>query len=117
MPHFLNKSQKQHTNEETNESMLVTKVRLVVESANGRIKKWKALSNTMPNSQIPYVGDNNVRIVCSLCNAFRPPLVTSTDSDKVIARRMMALAKSPNRLQDKVMKSGWDKKQVIWKKD
>ena len=94
MPHFLNKSQKQHTTEEANESRLVTKVRWVVESANGRIKKWKVLSNKLPNSQIPYVGDY-VRIVCSLCNAFRPPLVTSTDSDKVIARRMMALAKSP----------------------
>ena len=31
--------------------------------------------------------------------------VTSTDSDKVIARRMMALAKSPSKLQDKVMKN------------
>ena len=28
----------------------------------------------------------------------------------------MALAKCPNKLQDKVMKSGWDKKRVIWKK-
>ena len=97
MPHFLNKSQKQHTTEETNESRLVTKVRWVVESANGRIKKWKALSNTMPNSQIPYVGDYG-RIVCSFCNAFRSPLVTSTNSVKVIARRMMALAKRPNKL-------------------
>ena len=52
----------------------------------------------------------------SLCNAFRPPLVKSTDSDKVIARRMVALAKSPNKLQDKVMKTGWDKKRVTWKK-
>ena len=69
----------------------------------------------MPNSQIPYVGDY-VRIVCSLCNAFRPALVTSTDSDKVIARRMMALAKCPNKLQDKVMKSGLDKKNKTKKK-
>ena len=61
----------------------------------------------MPNSQIPCVGDY-VRIVCSL--------VTSKDSDKVIARRMMALAKTPNKLQDKVVKNGWDKKWVIWKK-
>ena len=57
MPHFLNKSQKQHTTEEANETRLVTKVRWVVESANGRIKKWKVISNTMPNRQIPYVGD------------------------------------------------------------
>ena len=100
MSHFLNKSQKQHTTEEANESRLATKVKMflkktgrwVVESANCRIKKWKVLSNIMPNSQIPYVGDY-VKIVCSLCNAFRPPLVTSTDSDKVIAKHMMALAK------------------------
>ena len=116
MPHFLNKPQKQHTSEEANESRLVTKVRWVVESVNGRIKKWKVLSNILPNSQIPYVGDY-VRIVCSLCNAFRHPLVTNTDSDKVIARRMMALAKSPNKLQDKVMKSGWDKKTGNMEKD
>ena len=115
MPHFLNKSQKQHTTEEANESRLVTKVRWVVESVNGRVKKWKALSNKMPNSQIPYVGDY-VRIVCSLCNAFRPPLVTSSESDGILAKRMMVLAKSSNTLQGKVFKHSWDKKRVIWKK-
>ena len=114
IPHFLNKSQKQQTAEEANESRLVTKVRWLVESANGRIKKWKALSNTMLNSQILYVRDY-VRILCSLCNALRPPLVTDTYSDKVIARRMVALAKSPNKVQDKVMKSGLDKKGIMEK--
>ena len=39
MPHFLNKSQKRHTTEEANESRPVTKVRLVVESVNGRVKR------------------------------------------------------------------------------
>ena len=34
--------------------------------------------------------------------SFRPPLVTSFESDAVIAKRMMALAKSPNKLQKKV---------------
>ena len=112
MPHFLNKFEKQHTTKEANRSRLVTKVRWVVESDNGRIKKWKALSNTLPNSQIPYVGDY-VRIIRSLCNAYRLPFVTSTDSDKVIARRLMALAKCANKLQDKVINSGWDTKRVI----
>ena len=115
MPHFLNKPQKQHTTEEVNESRLVTKVRWVVESENGRVKRWKALSNTMLNSQIPYKGDY-VRIVCSLCNAFRPPLVTSSESDGTLAKRMMVLAKSSNTLQSKVFKHSWDKKRVIWKK-
>ena len=63
MPHFLNKSQKQHTTEEANEPRLVTKVRWIVESANGRIKKWKALSNKMPDCQIPYIGDYSMLFV------------------------------------------------------
>lgn len=114
MPHFLKKAEKQHSTEEANESRLVTKVRWVVESANGRIKQWKALSNVLPNSQIPFAGDY-VRIVCSLCNAFRPPLVTSLESDAVMAKRMMDLAKSPNKLQQKVTDNKWDKKRTIWK--
>ena len=114
MPHFLKKSDKQHSTEEANESRLVTKVRWVVESANGRIKQWRALSNVLPNSQIPFAGDY-VRIVCSLCNAFRPPLVTSLESDAVIAKRMMALARSPNKLQQKVTDNKWDKRRTIWK--
>ena len=43
MPHFLKKSDKQHSTEEASEFRLVTKVRWVVESANGRIKQWNAL--------------------------------------------------------------------------
>ena len=36
-----------------------------MESANGRTKQWKALSNVLPNSKIPFAGDYD-RIVCSL---------------------------------------------------
>ena len=75
MIHFLQKTEKQHSTQEANESMLVTKVRCVVESANGRIKQWKALSNVMSNTQIPFIGDY-IRIVCALCNAFPQPLIT-----------------------------------------
>ena len=68
MPHFIARSQKQLSTEEANETRLVTKVRWVVESTNGRIKQWKALSNVKPNSQVPFIGDY-VRIVCATCNA------------------------------------------------
>ena len=85
-----------------------------MESANGRIKHWRALSNVLPNSQIPFAGDY-VRIVCSLCNAFRPPLVTSLESNAVIAKRMMALARSSNKLQQNVNDNMWDKRHTIWK--
>ena len=65
----------EHT-KEANESRLVTNVRWVVVSANGRIKQRKALSNVLPNSQIPFAC-HYIRRVGSLCNAFRPSLVTS----------------------------------------
>ena len=38
MPCYLDKGKKQHTTEEANKSRMVTKVRWVVESVNGRIK-------------------------------------------------------------------------------
>ena len=57
--------------------------------------------NVLPNSQIPFA-DDYVRIVCSVCNAFRPSLVKSLESDVVMAKRITALAKSPNKLQQKV---------------
>ena len=104
MPHFLNKSEKQHSTEEANESRLVTKVRWVVELANGHIRRWRVLSNVLPNTKIPLAGDY-VRIVCSVCNAFRLPLVTSLESDAVMAKGMMTLAKSDNKLHRNVIEN------------
>src|SRR5277367_3696956 len=105
MPHFLEKGKSQHTTLEANKSRLVTKIRWVIESANGRVKKWKALDHVMPNSQIPYIGDY-VRIVCALCNAYRPPLV-DVSSDEDLAEKMLDKLKSKNNLQDQVFTEGW----------
>ena len=71
-PYFLSKGQKQDTVFEANASRLVTKIRWAVESANGRLKKWKFLDNVVPNTQVRFIGDY-VRIVGSLINAFKPP--------------------------------------------
>ena len=71
----------------------------MVESANGIIKQWKYLSNIVPNTQIPYIGDF-VRIVASLCNKYRPPLKPGEhDADQIMAAKMKVLAKDNNRLQ------------------
>lgn len=51
----------------------------------------------MPNSQIPYIGDN-VCTVYALCNDFRPPFVINADNDQTLAERMVALAKTPSKL-------------------
>ena len=43
---------KKHTTKEANKSRLNTKVRWVVESANGRIKQWRFLDKL-----VKYIGD------------------------------------------------------------
>jgi hypothetical protein len=45
---------------------LITKIRWVVESANGRIKQWRFLDKL-----VKYIGDF-VKIVCEILNGFRP---------------------------------------------
>jgi hypothetical protein len=55
MPAFLDKGQKQLTTEQGNTSRLATKIRWVVESANGRLKSWKYFDKVLPNSQIPFM--------------------------------------------------------------
>ncbi|XP_051159163.1 uncharacterized protein LOC127280299 [Leptopilina boulardi] len=112
MPHFLEKGT-QHTTLEANESRLVTKVRWVVEAVNGLIKTWKALDHVFPNSQIPFIGDY-VHIVCTLCNAFRPPRVKDKPDDEIIANRMLQLVSQVNHLQETVESHGWTRKRVIW---
>lgn len=113
MPVFLKKGQKQHTTEEANESRLVTKVRWIVESANGRIKQWKYLSNVLPNSQIPYIGDYT-RIISSICNKYLPPLCSSEkENDELLAAKMLHLSKQKNELQAKVEESNLDKRSSV----
>ena len=41
MPRFLNKSQKQFSTEEANNTRITTKVRWMVEACNGRVKQWR----------------------------------------------------------------------------
>jgi hypothetical protein len=92
MPAFLPKSRKQHTTEVANASRLVTKVRWVVEAANGRIKKWKYLDNVVHNSQIPFIGDY-VRIVSSIINKYRPPLKSDNANDLDVGYQMLIKSK------------------------
>lgn len=52
LPCYLPKGAKQHSTEEANMSRLITKVRWVVESVNGRIKQWIMLNKVIPNTLI-----------------------------------------------------------------
>ena len=108
------KRPEEHTTREGNESRNVTRVRLVIESANGRIKQWKAPSNRLQNVLISSVRDF-VRIVCVLCNAFRPPLASSSNIDQVVAERMLTLCSKENPSQQRVQSEKLDQRRVIWK--
>ena len=66
----------------------------------------------MPNSQIPYIGDY-IRIICSVCNAFRPVLLKNNEEDEALAERMLKLSKLPNRLKQKVEERGWDSRSKL----
>lgn len=105
MPAFLQKSVKQHSTNEANMTRFVTKVRWVVEAANGRIKKWKFLDNVVCNSQIPHIRDF-VRIICAIINKYRPPLKKDNQDDDDIARQMrVAALPKINSLQDRINKN------------
>ncbi|XP_062618934.1 uncharacterized protein LOC134280537 [Saccostrea cucullata] len=115
MPSFLPRGTKQHTTEEANATRLVTKLRWVVESVNGRIKTWNYLDRTIPNSQIPHIGDY-VRIISAICNKFRPDVSTGLESDLSTAAKMRFLSKEVNVLKEYVETNGLDKRQVRWRK-
>ncbi|XP_069109614.1 uncharacterized protein [Argopecten irradians] len=115
MPPFLNRGQKQHPTEEANSSRLITKIRWIVESVNGRLKQWKYLQNIVPNSQIPAIGDY-LRLVAALCNRYRTPLNTgSTEEDQRVAAKMKVLAASTNTLQNRVQEEQLDRRTREWK--
>ncbi|VDI55633.1 Hypothetical predicted protein, partial [Mytilus galloprovincialis] len=97
MPCFIKKGQKQHTTEEANSSRRITKVRWVVESANGRIKQWRFLDKVISNHFVPYIGDF-VRIVSAFINCFRAPLINDFCNEE-IGQTMLDKAQLGNQVQ------------------
>ncbi|CAC5375584.1 unnamed protein product [Mytilus coruscus] len=109
MQSFLNKGQSQFTTEENNTSRLITKIRWVVESANGRIKTWIFFNHVMPNSQIPYIGEY-LRIVCSICNKYFKPLSSGDpQEDQLLRCKMIYLLKQNNHLKEKIESENHDR--------
>lgn len=98
MPFYLPRGKKQHSTTEANISRMVTKVRWVVESANGRLKQWRLLDKVVPNKLLPQIG-NYVRIVCALCNKFKPCLGSMDPESSEIATKMLEKADMPNTVQ------------------
>ena len=101
MPAFLAKGTKQFTTEVANQTRFVTKVRWVIESANGRIKQWRLFDKVLPNSLLKTVGDL-LAVVCALQNCYGAPFIQSTSKDKQLAEKIMALCDVTNELGEYV---------------
>lgn len=87
----------------------------MVESANGRIKRWKYLDRTVSNTQIPFIGDY-VRIAAALSNKYCPPLSSgAAEDDQAIASKMLYLSQKGNELRELVENEGWDRRSSLWK--
>ena len=97
LPPFLN-GRRQFTTSEANQSRYVTKLRWVVEAVNSRIKQFKYLANTIPNSSLSHL-EQDLSIVCAIINRYRPPMKTSTLEDAAIAEKMISLRKQKNNFE------------------
>jgi hypothetical protein len=113
MPKFLAKNQKQFSTEEANGTRMTTKVRWVVEAANGRIKQWRFFDKVMPNTLLPVVGDY-FSIVCALINRFSNIYISDTTNDDKLAEKILNLHEETNELQKyvKQIKDGSEKKLI-----
>jgi hypothetical protein len=89
---------KEHTTEEANKSRLITKVKWVVESANGRIKQWRFLDKVVPNKLVKYIGDS-VNIVCAILNCFRPQTLSIDTASNELANEMLRKTNMDNELK------------------
>ena len=113
MPTYLKKGQSQHTTEEANLSRLVTKVRWVVESANGRIKHWRLLDKVLHNHYITSIGDF-VRIVCAICNDCRPPLSKHNPDGRQLAQQMLEKSRQNNNIKTMVEEENLMRKRTVY---
>ena len=100
MPDFLN-GRRRFDALEANRSRFISKIRWVVESANGRVKHFKWLNQTIQNSTIPQVRDY-LQIACALVNAYRGPAISSFSDVDRIATKMLASLHEPNLLRTRL---------------
>lgn len=116
MPSFVKKGESQLPVEESNTTRLITKIRWIVESVNGRIKQWKYLDRVLPNSQIPYVADY-VKIVCALMNKYWPETNTEdAEKEEQLGCKMLHLSKQQNVLHERIKSDGLEKRSCRWEK-
>ncbi|XP_048768744.2 uncharacterized protein LOC125662931 [Ostrea edulis] len=114
MPSFMAHGDRQMSTESANISRLVTKIRWVVESANGRIKQWRYLGKILPTSQVPYIGDF-VRIVCAISNRYLKSISNgNAEDDQILGTKMIYLSKQINTLRQHVEENKLERRSACW---
>ena len=103
MPSSLVKGTKKFTAESANQTRIVTKVRWVIESANGRIIQWRLSDKVLPNSLLK-IADALEAIVCVLQNCYGAPFIQTMSRDKELAEKTLKLRDETNELGDYVAK-------------
>lgn len=99
MPSFLEKKAKALSVSEANQTRIVTSLRWVVESANGRIKRWNFWRNTVRNCDFEFI-EQDFKITCALINRFRPQLSKTDDTANInIYREMLLKSQQDNPLK------------------
>jgi hypothetical protein len=105
---------KQFETLDANESRQVTRVRWIVEAANGKLKNmFHFFDGVVSNSYLPNI-DRYLRICCAIINAFTSPIFSgSSEHDELVQIALDRLEK-PNTLQEELEASGLVNKRAVW---
>lgn len=110
IPEFIRKkSNKQLTTMQGNKSRLVTKLRYVIEVANGRMKnKWQLFSKIIPsilatNLMVDY------KIGAAILNTFAKPIISDKNDFLNVSAQMLGRVNSTNKLKSKVCSKSFRK--------
>jgi hypothetical protein len=112
MPHCLDKGQDQFSAEQANESRKITKLRWVVEAANGRLKNvFSFFHETISAAYFPKL-NRFLRIAVAIQNAFFVPLFTETPEHIRMAEEMNQADVRTNNLEEKVERLQLERRSV-----
>ncbi|CAG7816350.1 unnamed protein product [Allacma fusca] len=114
MPCLMRPGTTQFSSEDANLSRLVTKMRWVIESVNGRLKnRFKFLRNRIPNLYLNSLLQI-LHVACAILNCFFVPLERDKDGDLELANMMKERAGLANLLQERVERERYRLQRAVW---
>ncbi|OXA46743.1 hypothetical protein Fcan01_18240 [Folsomia candida] len=108
------KNQVQFTTTEANKSRLVTMLRWVVESVNGRLKnKFKFFEDIICASYFPKL-PGLLKVTVAILNAFSPPIFTQSPWHEDLIEYVASRLESPNLVQALVEQNNLQRGNAAW---